>query len=137
MIEKDLDKFWNNVQIFSKELSKYEDNKKGIVAMLPTPQLFVSCDYKNWSEPQYKQALFNREIAKDLKLNSIKITTQIDKSVKTKKDKDKGIIIDEEINGFEAWQVKNGIGIVKTFNNKEDALKLVNEINDKIMKQFI
>ena len=58
----------------------------------------------------------------------------MDKCTKTKNEKDKGTIIDAEVEVSQVWVVKNGIGLTKAFANKEEALSYVEEINNKCLE---
>ena len=58
----------------------------------------------------------------------------MDKYTKTKNEKDKGTIIDAEVEVSQVWVVKNGLSLTKAFNVKKDALKLVEELNNKYLE---
>ena len=85
-------------------------------------------------EISYKKALFEMIIDKDVEYNKITITKPVDKYTKTKNEKDKGTIIDAEVEVSQVWVVKNGIGLTKAFNVKKEALKLVEELNNKYLE---
>ena len=42
-----------------------------------------------------------------------------------------------KIKGYAVWNVSNGLNIKKSFTNKEDALKLYNDIDEKVNKFFV
>lgn len=73
-------------------------------------------------------------IDKNVKYNKITITKPVDKYTKTKNEKDKGTIIDAEVEVSQVWIVKNGIGLTKSFDRKDKALELVNELNNKYLE---
>ena len=50
------------------------------------------------------------------------------------KKQDQGILVDNEVEVSQVWVVKNGIGLTKAFNVKKDALKLVEELNNKYLE---
>ena len=129
-MERDLIKFNENITKVSKDICKYED-EKGNSMLIPTGQLFASSEYMELDEISYKKALFEKIIDKNLKYNEIKVTKTIDKSTKTGNKKDQGTLIDSEVSVKQAWVVKNGLGLTKSFNNKDKALELVNELNNK------
>ena len=52
----------------------------------------------------------------------------------TKKEEDKYTIINSKVKVHEIWNVSNGLGFKKSFNNKEDAMKLYTEINTPILE---
>ena len=132
-MERDLIKFNERVSKLTKEIAKYED-EKGNYMLIPTGQLLCNVEYMELDEISYKKALFEMIIDKDVEYNKITITKPIDKYTKTKNEKDKGTIIDAEVEVSQVWIVKNGLGLTKAFNVKKDALKLVEELNNKYLE---
>ena len=132
-MERDLIKFNKNITKVTKEIAKYED-EKGNYMLIPTGQLLCNVEYMELDEISYKKALFEMIIDKGVEYNKIKITKPVDKYTKTKNEKDKGTIIDAEVEVSQVWIVKNGIGLTKAFANKEEALSYVEEINDKYLE---
>ena len=132
-MERDLIKFNERVSKLTKEIAKYED-EKGNYMLIPTGQLLCNVEYMELDEISYKKALFEMIIDKDVEYNKITVTKPVDKYTKTKNEKDKGTIIDAEVEVSQVWVVKNGIGLTKAFNVKKDALKLVEELNNKYLE---
>lgn len=132
-MERDLIKFNKNITKVTKEIAKYED-EKGNYMLIPTGQLLCNVEYMELDEISYKKALFEMIIDKDVEYNKITITKPVDKYTKTKNEKDKGTIIDAEVEVSQVWVVKNGLGLTKAFNVKEEALKLVEELNNKYLE---
>lgn len=132
-MERDLIKFNKNITKVTKEIAKYED-EKGNYMLIPTGQLLCNVEYMELDEISYKKALFEMIIDKDVEYNKITITKPVDKYTKTKNEKDKGTIIDAEVEVSQVWVVKNGLGLTKAFNGKDEALKLVNELNNKYLE---
>ena len=132
-MERDLIKFNKNITKVTKEIAKYED-EKGNYMLIPTGQLLCNVEYMELDEISYKKALFEMIIDKDVEYNKITVTKPIDKYTKTKNEKDKGTIIDAEVEVSQVWVVKNGMGLTKAFNVKKDALKLVEELNNKYLE---
>lgn len=132
-MKRDLIKFNENITKVTKEITKYED-KKGNYMLIPTGQLLCNVEYMELDEISYKKALFEMIIDKDSEYNKITITKPIDKYTKTKNEKDKGTIIDAEVEVSQVWVVKNGLGLTKAYNNKEKALSYVEEINNKYLE---
>ena len=132
-MERDLIKFNKNITKVTKEIAKYED-EKGNYMLIPTGQLLCNVEYMELDEISYKKALFEMIIDKDVKYNKITITKPVDKYTKTKNEKDKGTIIDAEVEVSQVWVVKNGIGLTKSFDSKVKALELVNELNNKYLE---
>lgn len=132
-MEKDLIKFNKNITKINKDIAKYED-EKGNVAILNIGSLLCGCEYLELDEISYKKALFEKIIDKNIKYNKIKITKAVDKGSITKNKKDIGTIVDSEVEISQVWIVKNGAGLTKSFTNKHDALKLVDELNTKYLE---
>lgn len=132
-MERDLIKFNKNITKVTKEITKYEDNK-GNYMLIPTGQLLCNVEYMELDEISYKKALYEMIIDKDGEYNKITITKPIDKYTKTKNEKDKGTIIDAEVEVSQVWVVKNGLGLTKAYNEKVRALQVVNELNNKYLE---
>ena len=132
-MERDLIKFNKNITKVTKEIAKYED-EKGNYMLIPTGQLLCNVEYMELDEISYKKALFEMIIDKNIKYNKITITKPVDKYTKTKNEKDKGTIIDAEVEVSQVWVVKNGIGLTKAYDEKVRALQVVNELNNKYLE---
>ncbi|MDY2724067.1 MAG: hypothetical protein SOV25_00510 [Candidatus Onthovivens sp.] len=132
-MERDLIKFNKNITKVTKEIAKYED-EKGNYMLIPTGQLLCNVEYMELDEISYKKALFEMIIDKDVEYNKITITKPVDKYTKTKNEKDKGTIIEAEVEVSQVWVVKNGLGLTKAYNVKKEALKLVEELNNKYLE---
>lgn len=132
-MERDLIKFNKNITKVTKEIAKYED-EKGNYMLIPTGQLLCNIEYMELDEISYKKALFEMIIDKDVEYNKITITKPVDKYSKTKNEKDKGTIIDAEVEVSQVWVVKNGLGLTKAYNEKARALQLANELNNKYLE---
>lgn len=129
-MEKDLIKFNKNITKINKDIAKYEDDK-GNYVLIPIGQLMCGCEYLELDEISYKKALFEKLIEKEIAYNKIQIIKAVDKSSITKNKKDLGTIIDKEVEVCQVWIVKNGLGITKAFSDKDKALNLINELNNK------
>ena len=132
-MEKDLINFNKNITKVTKEIAKYED-EKGNYMLIPTGQLLCNVEYMELDEISYKKALFEKIIDKNVKYNKIKTTKVVDKATITGKKQDQGIIVDSKVKAKQVWVVKNGLGLTKSFNNKDKALELVNESNNKYLE---
>lgn len=132
-MERDLIKFNKNITKVTKEITKYED-EKGNYMLIPTGQLLCNVEYMELDEISYKKALFEMIIDKNVEYNKITITKPVDKYTKTENEKDKGTIIDAEVEVSQVWVVKNGLNLTKAFDNKEKALSYVEEINNKYLE---
>lgn len=132
-MERDLIKFNKNITKVTKEITKYED-EKGNYMLIPTGQLLCNIEYMELDEISYKKALYEMIIDKDAEYNKIIIAKPVDKYTKTKNEKDKGTIIDAEVEVSQVWVVKNGLGLTKAYNEKVRALQVVNELNNKYLE---
>lgn len=132
-MERDLIKFNENITKVTKEITKYED-EKGNYMLIPTGQLLCNVEYMELDEISYKKALFEMIIDKNAEYNKITITKPVGKYTKTKNEKDKGTIIDAEVEVCQVWVVKNGLGLTKAYNEKARALQLANELNNKYLE---
>lgn len=118
----DLKTFYNNIQV-KDNLVVYEDEKGNVTVYSPLA-LICSCGYLEVTEEQRKVMEFNKEIKPTDEFNKIKAITQVTK------DNDPATIVDKEIEVYQMWKVMNGAQAFKVFNNKDEALKTVHEIND-------
>lgn len=133
-MEKDLIKFYDNITFLSKDLAKYED-EKGNYQIIPLGQLICNLTYNELDKGQLQQARFNMIVDKDQKFNIIDIITPSSKYERTKKESDRFVLESKKVAVSQVWIIQNGLKKTKSFNNKEEALKVLNEINDKILKQ--
>lgn len=132
-MEKDLCKLMENINVFNKEFSEYEDKEKGVKFPFNTVNLLTRVDLLELSKEEYQVAKFQQKIEDlDYKIENIK--KAVPKNEITKKDEDKFTITEKEVAVRKIWNVSNTLGAFKSFANKEDALKLSKEINDKIFE---
>lgn len=133
MKQESLKEFMKRVKIISKEIAEYENEETGSYFMIPSSYLWCRVDYLELTNDEMKKAIFNQEIDKtNLKFNYIESTRPAPKSEITKNDNDKYTIVDAKVQVNQIWLVSNGLKYKETFNNKEEALKLANEINKEL-----
>ena len=133
-MEKDLIKFNNNIEVINKDISKYED-EKGTMFICNTISLIAKVEALELSKEELKMKIFEGEIDDlDYKIENVK--RPVSKYSLTKKEEDKFTIVDSEVAVRKVYNVSNGVKIHKSFTNKEDALKLAKEINDKYLVYF-
>jgi len=133
-MEKDLCKFNENVEVINKDLSMYKD-EKGNMFILNTINILARVDYMELSKEEYTSLKFQNKV-EELEYNIINIKKPVPKSEITKKDEDKYTIVDKEVAVRQIWNVSNPYGAFKSFTNKEEATKLAEEINSKILEYF-
>lgn len=137
MKREKLSEFMNRVKILNKDLSEYFNEETGVKYLIPTSYLFSKAEYLELTNDELQVAIFNQEVDKtDLKYDYIEVTRPKSKYEVTKKNEDKYTIIDSKVKVNRIWVVSNGLKFKETFNNKEDALKLVDNINDKLKELF-
>ena len=132
-MERDLIKFYLNVNFLNKDIAKYED-AKGNMTLIPTGQLICSVEYAELTDDELKIAKFEKRVDKDQVFEKGKKVTQVDKSTITKNKKDQGTIIDQEVEINKVWFVKSAVGLTKAFNNKKEALELADKYNSKVLE---
>ena len=135
MKQENLIEFMDHVQIINKELSEYFDEEKGTKYLIPTSYIWSRVDYLELTNDELKKEIFNQNMEKtDLEFNYIDTTRPMPKYDITKKEEDKYTITDAKVKANQVWLVSNGLKFNKVFNNKEDALKLVDKINEPLKK---
>lgn len=137
---KDLDNFMENVVIINKDISHYEDETKGVMFYLNTIQLLVQVEALELDAKQYDVAVFKEEVEREEKgkfeYNKKTVKRPVSKYAVTKNEKDKYTITSEELTVCEVWNVKNAIGVRKSFNDKNKAMEYARKINEKVMMYF-
>ena len=134
-MKKDLNNFLNNLTIINKELVKYQD-EKGNIIYAPINALYASCTYLELNKNQFEQMVFQQTI-KDDDYNIIEIKTQVPKSEITKKEEDKFTLVDSTAKVRQVWVVANQLQFSASFKTKEEAEKLVNDIEEFITKNSL
>lgn len=130
-MEKDLCKFMENVEIYGKEFSVYEDLEKGISFPLNTVHLLTRVDYLELTKDEYNAAKFQQKID-DLEYEIANVKKPVPKNEITGKDEDKYTITEKEVAVRKVWNVSNTAGAFKSYTNKEEAMEKAKEINKKI-----
>lgn len=135
-MEKDILNFMSKVEIINKDFSRYVDKEKGIVFSLNTVQLLPRLDYLELDKTQFEAHKFEGKIDKNLEYNIIDIDKPTSKYSITKKEEDKFTIVNQKVAVRQIWNVVNALGIYKSFNNKDEALKVYEEIYERISEQL-
>ena len=135
-METNIVKFMGKVEIINKDLVIYKDEEKGIMFPLNTVHLLTRVDCLELDKQEYTIAKFQKKI-EDLDYNIVKIKRPTPKNEITKKEEDKFTLVDREVAVRQVWNVSNNAGAFKSFANKEEAIKLANDINLKILKYLI
>lgn len=135
-MEKDILNFMSKVEIINKDFSRYVDKEKGIVFSLNTVQLLPRLDYLELDKTQFEAHKFEGKIDKNLEYNIIDIDKPTSKYSITKKEEDKFTIVNQKVAVRQIWNVVNALGIYKSFNNKDEALKVYEEIYERVNEQL-
>ena len=132
-MEKNLETFMKNVEIINKNFAKFED-EKGFYLLIGTAQLISGVSYLELTEPELKSAIFNQTISKEDGAKEYHKITIFRPVADEKPNKDGQIEMhNKQIEAYQLWVVRNQLGLSKAFDNKEDAIKLAKEINDKVI----
>ena len=134
-MEKDLHKFYENTNIFNKDIAEYKDDN-GNCFILNTVNLLLRADKLELTKEEYTSAKFQQKV-EDLEYNIKNIKKPVPKNEITGKDEDKFTIVEKKVAVREIWNVSNAFGIIKSFTNKDDAIKCVEEINKEILKYLV
>ena len=133
MFNDNLKEFMEKVTIINKDLSKYNDESKGILFMLNTIKLIANVEYIELSKEEFEKAKFEKQVD-NLEYEIIEVDRPVPKNVITKKDEDKYTIVNSKVKVRRVWKTTNGLGLKECFTNKEEAYNLANKINDEVLK---
>ena len=137
MVNEDLKTFMDHLNIINKDISEYVNEEKGVRYIVPNSYVFTRCDYLELTNEEVKKEKFNQNINnEDIKFNYIESTRPAPKYETTKREEDKYTIVDAKIKVNQVCVVSNGLKFKNTFNNKEDAIKLTNSINEKLLSYY-
>ena len=84
-MQTNLTEFMKYIKLGNKDISKYEDDDKGIMYHLNTIQLLTKVERLELSSEEYKKAMFERKIDKKLKYDIIEVDRPQSKYIITKK----------------------------------------------------
>lgn len=133
MNTENIKEFMNNIHNINKDLSEYINEETGVKYIVPTPHLLVRIEYTEASEKEKEQLLFKSAIDR-LDYTTKMAKRPVVKSTITHDKKDDTTLVDSEIKVYQIWNVSNGLGVKQSFTTKEDAIKLYDEINTKILE---
>lgn len=135
-MQTNLTEFMKHIRLGNKDISKYEDDDKGIMYHLNTIQLLTKVERLELSSEEFKKAKFECKIDKNLDYDIIEVDRPQSKYRITKKEEDRFTIVDSKVKVRLVWNVSNALGIYKSFTNKDDALEYAKEINKTILPFF-
>jgi len=133
MVNEDLKSFMSNITILNKDFSEYYNKETGTKYVVPNSYLYARCDYLELTNEEVKKERFSQNINKEPKeFNIIDSTRPTSKYEITKNEADKYTIIDGKVKVNQVWLVTNGMKFKQTFNNKEEAIKFLDGINNPL-----
>ena len=135
MIEENLNEYMEKITIENEKYSIYTNKDKGLMYPLNTPQLLCRVDYLELGKEELTKAKFEQKIDnKEYKMYDCEKT--VPKSEITKNKDDMFTLTKKTYKGTHIWNVSNQVGIHTTFEDKEAAFKLCEEINKKVLEKI-
>lgn len=143
-METNLINFMAKTKTINKELVEYRDEEKGIKFIFNTPYLLTRVDYmevgiekdKKLKISEYDKLVFEKQIEK-LDYKEIEKTVIKPKSEITGNKIDANILVNEKVKAYAVWKVSNNVGTFANFTTKEEAMKVSDEINEKILNTLL
>jgi hypothetical protein len=139
MINESIKEFMDKITFKTSELALYEDKEKGVCYPLSIASLLVRVDMLELEKGNSKvagaleKAIYEQKIdKKDYKV--IDIEKPVSKYEITKVESDRFTITNKKCKGVRIYNVSNQLGIHTTFEDKEEAFKLGEELNKRIFE---
>lgn len=134
-METNLTDFMLHIKLINKDISKYEDDDKGVLFYINTIQLLTKVENLQLSAEEYKVKRFDGSID-NLEYDIIEVDRPVSKYTITKKEEDKYTITNTKVKVRNVYNVSNAIGIHKSFIDKKEALEYAEEINKNVIPYF-
>ena len=135
MIDESLKDFMDKVEIKNKNIAIYKNEEKGLIYPLSVATLLTRVDYLELTKQELEKALFENKIdKKEYKMYDCE--KLVPKNTVTRDKKDQYTITTSQVKATHIYNVSNQAGIHTTFENKEDAFKLCEEINNQIIESL-
>lgn len=135
MKNESLLEFMEKVDIKCKEIAIYTNKETGLSYPLSLAHLLTRVDYLELGKEELTKAKFEEKVDnKEYKMYDCE--KLVPKSDITKNKEDMFTMTTKKYKGTHIWNVSNQVGIHTTFENKEEAFKLCEEINNKIVEYF-
>jgi hypothetical protein len=132
MIEESLKDYMEKVEIINKDISIYKNEEKGLMYPLGTASLLARVDYLELTKEELEKAKFEQQIDKK-EYEMFDCEKVVPKYEITKIEADKFTLTTKKVKATHIYNVKNQLGIHTTLENKEEAFKLCEEINSKVV----
>ena len=133
MINENLKDYMSKIRIINDKISEYRDEEKGLIYQINTVQLTVRVDYLELTKEELQKAKFEQKVD-DKEYQMFDCDRKVPKSTITKDKKDQYIITNSKVKATHIYNVSNQIGIHTSLEDKEEAIKLCDEINSEIYK---
>lgn len=135
MKNESLLEFMEKVDIKCKEIAIYTNKETGLSYPLSLAHLLTRVDYLELGKEELTKAKFEEKVDnKEYKMYDCE--KLVPKSDITKNKEDMFTMTTKKYKGTHIWNVSNQVGIHTTFENQEEAFKLSEEINNKIVEYF-
>ena len=135
MIEETLNEYMEKVEIGNKDVSIYRNTEKGLMYPLGTASLLARVDYLELTKEELEKAKFEQKVdKKEYKMYDCEKI--VPKYEITKIEADKYVLTTKKVKATHIYNVSNQLGIHSTFENQEEAFKLCDEINKKVMSAY-
>lgn len=135
MKDENLQEFMSKIKIHNKEIAVYTNEEKGIQYPLGVASLLARVDYLELTKDELEKAKFEQKIEKkDYQMYDC--TRVVSKYEITKVEADRFVLTDKKVKATHIWNVSNQLGIHTTLEDKEEAFKLCNEINKKVLEVY-
>ena len=135
MKHQHLQEFMSKIKIHNKEIAVYTNEEKGIQYPLGVASLLVRVDYLELTKGEIEKAKFEQQIDKK-EYKMYDCTRVVSKYAIPKVEADRLVLTDKKVKATHIWNVSNQLGIHTTLEDKEEAFKLCNEINKKVLEVY-
>lgn len=135
MKDENLQEFMSKIKIHNKEIAVYTNEEKGIQYPLGVASLLTRVDYLELTKGEIEKAKFEQQIDKK-EYKMYDCTRVVSKYEITKVEADRFVLTDKKVKATHIWNVSNQLGIHTTLEDKEEAFKLCNEINKKVLEVY-
>lgn len=135
MKDENLQEFMSKVKIHNKEIAIYTNEEKGVQYPLGLASLLTRVDYLELTKGEIEKAKFEQQIDKK-EYKMYDCTKIVSKYEITKIEADRFVLTDKKVKATHIWNVSNQLGIHTTLEDKEEAFKLCNEINKKVLEVY-
>ena len=135
MIDENLKTFMEKVEIKGKDIAIYKNDEKGLMYPLGTASLLTRVDYLELTKEELNKAQFEQKVDKG-EYEMFDCEKIVPKYEITKIEADKYTLTTKKVKGTHIWNVTNQVGIHQTFTDREEAFKLCEEINKKVIETY-